>query len=373
MTPRALLLALALQPLIGCYWMIWDPAEDYPETGVYEAVCGAGEIRRISTGQGFDSLEEAFGAAQEQDAFCLGPGEYEIAQPRWMQPDPAHDAPSLALVGAGSERTSLVGPGDSDEGLPSRVHLLAYGEQASIALTGLAFRDATLFIDAPTVRVDDLRVGGAGVTGKLLDISSQQLAIQGLELTGEGVLYDVPMVIRGDGRVHGLRVSGVELYQGYLLETYGDLTLVEPEIRGTTLALYDIGFPAIEAFGPLSIEGGELSGNLTNGPLIYAWDKLVLQDLTLEDNTPRWRGLVTLEDHALVSGGSVARNQGGSGAFELVPGASVTFDEVDFGVALDRNIPCDVAANLTGGTHTLCLATELGPATTLSCDDEGCD
>jgi hypothetical protein len=373
MASRDLILALLSQPLVGCYWMIWEPPDDYPETGQYEVVCGAGEIRSTLTGQAFDNLAQAFASAEEQDGFCLGAGEYEIGQLGWQQPAASSAAPSLLLRGAGSDRTILQGPEDYDEGLPSRLHLLAYGDEASVTLEGLSFRDVSLFVDTHTLWAEDLQVGGVHTMNTVLNASARQLNIDGLTMAGSGSFYDVPLRLRGSGTIRGLNIADVVLYQGYLLESYGDLTLVEPQIRGTTAQVDAIGFQAIEAFGPLTVQGGELSGNSTNGPLIYARDKLVLQDVSLVDNAPGWRAVVTLENHALVTGGTVARNDGGSGAFELTMEGSVEFDAVDFGMELDRNRPCDVALNLTGGTHTLCLAAELGPATTISCDAEGCN
>jgi len=353
--------------------MIWDSdAPDYPETGIYEAACGRGEIRRLTTGQAYASLGEALADAKDVDGFCLGEGEHQVGVAEWGMFHSMSSSPSLRLVGAGSDSTVLSGPNGLSDAYQARLYMLVYGARGTVVLEGLSFNGVPLNIQVGSLILNDLRLTASGGSSFIADIDAQDIQASGLSLAGSGPLGQVPLKIGGVGVIRDLAITDNLVSPGYLLETYGDLTLIDPVVSDNSCMNDDIGFMAIEAFGKLHIQGGQFTGNAINGPLIHAWQRLELQDVVLEGNAPGWRGLVTLESHALVSGGGVKGNFGGTGAFELCDGCTLQIDGVDFGIGEDRNEPCDVAANLTGSSHVICLASELGGDATVSCDREGC-
>lgn len=367
-----LVLSLGL-PLAGCYWMVWDPDDtDFPETGSYAFTCGRDEIRRLTTGQSFASLAEALADAKEDDAFCIGEGEHDVGVADWVMWEPMSASPGLRLVGSGSASTVLSGPDGLSDAYQARLYLMIAGRRGTIELEGLSLVGAPLNIEAGRVVLNDLRVTAIGGSTFIADIDAMEIEVNGLALAGSGPLGQVPMKISGDGVIRDLSITDNLVSPGYLLQAYGDLTFIDPLVSGNSCINDEIGFMAIEAFGPLHIQGGRFTGNNINGPLIYTWQPLELQDVVFEGNAPGWRGMVTLESHGVVSGGSVKGNFGGSGAFELCDGCTLQINGVDFGIGEDRNEPCDVAANLTGGSHVICLADELGGDATASCDREGC-
>src|SRR6476646_6469188 len=68
------------------------------------------DVTVLSTGTAYASLAEAIDAVADDDAICVGPGTYDLADSLdCRNPYPADDFRSLRIVGAGSERTRLVG------------------------------------------------------------------------------------------------------------------------------------------------------------------------------------------------------------------------------------------------------------------------
>ncbi len=353
--------------------MLWDPdAPDFPDTASGEIACAPGEIRRLSSGKSFVSLAEALADAHEQDGFCLGEGEHEVELLDWMRLDNVTTPPSLRLVGAGSTLTTLAGPSGVADNLVGRLYLYDRVRMGTVELEGLRLEGLSLYAETGTLRLTDVALYAESGRSYLAALTAPVLEVQGLSMVGCGALGVTPLVMFADGTITDLVISDNQLYPPTLIESYGDLLLVDPVITGNAGMNDEIGYVAVTAYGDIALEGGQLSGNTTGGPLIHAWQQLRLDDVTLEGNRPGWRGLITMDGPGLVEGGVVQGNIGGSGAFELTAAAVLQLDGVDFGIGEDRNEPCDVALNLTGGSHTMCLVEELGDDATVRCDIDGC-
>jgi hypothetical protein len=361
---------LCLLPLGGCYWMIWDPNAPVPsDTGLVTFACRAGEIRRVATGESFANLAEALAQVKVVDELCLGEGRYTLGQ-TWWEPDRSWGEDTvLRLVGAGSGATVLAGPMSIAD---STLAYLQLDSPGRVELEGLGFEGLPLRIGAIEVSLADLRVHAEGGNGQLLVVSAAALEGAGVAMRGARVDGTVPLVFNARGSLSELELTDNLLSPGYLFESYAALELVRPIIRGNMALSDEPVDQAIMAFGELRVVDGELNNNEINGPLLRSLRSLELQEVALQNNRGGWEGTVCVEAGALVSGGAVSGNLAGTGAFQLSQNARLELDGVDFGFAEDRNEPCDVALNLTGSSHTLCVGQELGEDVTASCDRDGC-
>jgi hypothetical protein len=352
--------------------MIWDPEDDLSDTALDALSCGPDEIRSLTTGRSFDSVAEALEEANAQDEICIGEGEFEVGVVRWAV-DSSSGAPSLALRGAGSGLTVLRGSsGWADVGT-SLVDLHSTESSAALELEGLSFDGLVVDLQAATVNVSDLDFTLEGGSSYVVSLDAGLLDASGLSMVGADGPLGVPWVLRAtQGTVRDLTLTDNVVVPGYLLEIYGNISLVDPVISRNLAMSDEIGLPAIMAYGNLHVVGGELSANSFNGPAIWAWQLLDLQGLMLERNDGPWMGTVVLEQDALVASGRVDGNVSASGAFLLNEGASLQLDSASFGIGEDRNLPCDVAMLYSGDLVSQCIALELGEDSSVYCDALGC-
>ena len=359
-------------PVVGCYWMVWDPdAASYPDTGAGDYSCGPGEIRRLSTGLRFDSLEDALAHAELVDGFCLGDGDHHVASLNWEPGSGWGAASSLRLVGNGLERTSLVGeitaasPGYS---------FLTLDIDGRVAIEGLHVEGLALRVLADqAASLTDLSLGVLGGMAPLLTVNSPDMQIDGLTVHGARLEAGSPIVLYGSGMVRGLVLTDNLLMAGQLLQVHQQIVLLDPVISGNVAVGDEIGAVAIQAYGELRILGGQLTDNSVSGPLIYASTQLELEGVELSGNSGSWQGVVEIAGHALVSGGVVQDNVAGAGVLGVTEHGSLQLDGVDFGLGAQANYPCDVAALYNGDLLTRCIGDELGQDASASCDSSGCD
>jgi len=350
--------------------MIWDPvADDLPDTGGLEYRCGRGEIRRLSSGLSFASLDDALAVAEVEDGFCLGAGQHDVGPLTWEPGGRWGAGSSLRLVGAGAGETVLVGA------ISAVLHgqaNLTLDIDGSVELEGLSFERLPLCIMAGRAQVTDLSFISQGDSAQLFTVSSPDIEGDGIVVRDMELAGVLPVLLYGVGTVRGLEIVGNQVAPGTLLQTYLDIELIEPVITGNLAFGDELGSEGIQAYGDLSIIGGELSGNSFDGPLIHARALLELQDVWVHENLGLLQGTVTVDKSAVVRGGGFVGNQARSGAFSLSETSIVEFLGVDFGIGEDRNIPCDVAMMFTGDLDAQCIGLELGAGSTVTCDGGGC-
>ncbi len=370
---RPLSLALFTLPLAGCYWMIWDPERDDDlDSGAYAASCEPGQIRRVATGERFESLDAALDEAWADDAFCIGAGTYPVSGAAWGCQACGEEQRVLSIVGAGSDETVLTSATGEAGWDDAPVTLGQGGPAERITLEGLRFHGLAVWLVAGEAELSDLAFTADVASRTLLQADTVTLTASGLSFSdidhrGTGVLR-----LAGTSTIDGLTVRDNMIAPGSLLAAVGDLVLTDPLIESNNASSDEIGAFAVEVTGDLTVRGGQLRSNAVGGPLVQAWRGLILEDVEIMDNAGLMQGQIVVADSALVTGGSMSLNRSLSAAFELAEEASLQLEGVDFGLDKQANRPCDVSMWYLGDMEPQCIGASLGPDTTVLCDLQGC-
>ncbi len=361
---------LLCAPLAGCYWMIWDPhAPDLPDSALWEVSCGPGEIRSLSNGKVYDSLAEAFEDVSGDAGFCLGEGTHLPGQISWTPGPSFGSTNTLRVVGAGSGATTLAGPSETADMIYGGLLVEVAGR---VEIEGLTLSGFPISLTAGEASLTDLVLQAKGGISRLANLDANTLDVSGLTVSDSWMTTSNALCLDGDGTVRDLWLHDNTLSAGHLVETHRSITLVDPLLYGNG-GMDELSWTSgIEAYGPLVVVGGALANNSLTGSVIDAWDQLQLQDTVIEENVAVLGGPVYQRAAALMSGGSLWGNRARTGAFELEGSAVLQLDGVNFGLGEELNEPCDVALNLTGSTHALCIGQELGADASVSCDIDGC-
>ncbi len=333
-----------------------------------DLACAEGEIRVLSTGALHGSLADAMAAVADDDTICVGPGTYDLAESldcRHLYP--ADDDRTLTIAGAGSDRTRLVGYADAAPEDGCRDLRLSFWEPTDrIALEGLTFTNAAVYVGAGVVTARDLRVedfAGAGSPALRL-WGSASLDVESVTVTGSRSASGGGFVFMGVGDVRDVVVASNEFDSGYFGTFHGTLTVDGLAVTDNVRTAEEPGFDLVEFFGDVAFWDATFAGNRTNGPLLSGVGTFTGTGLTFADNEANWRSVVSAYGDGSVltlADARFDRNAGADAALGVYDDASAVLAGVDF---VD-NAPCDV---LSGGA---CL-TGLGEDVELACDGTGC-
>lgn len=328
------------------------------------AGCGDGEIRLLPDGELAPDLGWAYRFARPGDTICVGPGEYTLDDM------PGRDEPGvdgdLAIVGAGSDVTRLVGADDdTDDAEDGDAWLEVAG---ALRLEGLTVEDAALSATTGAVTVRDVVVTGhPGATTALrlvgADVIVRDTAIRDARLEDGGGL-----VVLGDAVAFAdVAIERTTTSTGHVAYVNARLTTwIGGTIAENVRTVDDPGFDLVEIEGAAVLDSVRFADNVSNGPLLASYAGLDAALLEVTGNRAGDSGVLFARGPTRIAGGRFAANTAPWGALALTEAAHVELTDVDFGTGTEANAPCDVTFD------GACVGVALGDSASASCGESGC-
>jgi hypothetical protein len=333
------------------------------------ATCGPGMIVRTSTGETFDSFEDAVESAHTEDAFCVGAGTYTMDSAALQHGDAGPYSQSLRISGAGVGETVLVA--DDDE-------TLVYVEIAgSLSVEGLTVAGGRLRLEA-----DDLVVRGLEFTDyagwkRGLSLQGATVDVEGLEIHGNTMDYASGLFVdaSASGTIDGLELHDNRSAAGYLAELHGAIELKNSHIYSNLRTDDDPGYDLLEFFGPSVADDVVFEDNDFNGPMVRAYESLDATDLVVTRNQTGYAAAVALMGPSVLESSRIESNTAPDGALGIYKNGSVALASINVDIAKGTNAPCDLAGKpCTDQTCTSqCFADTLGEGEPAWCDAYGCE
>ena len=337
--------------------------------------CAEGELRLASTGSTYATFSDALADAAIEDYVCAGAGTFALGESTACTGVHMDEGRRLSIVGAGSDRTVLVGSASSRADSCRDLAPAYYGEGSAVTLAGITLSDALVLIEARSVELVDvvsrdvarsgvlaLHVEASKYTAKDVAVVDNRLDYLGFSFGGEGVLTDFVVARNTYG-------------EGYLGYFRGAVSWEGGEVvdNARTLDMEPGGYDLLEHNGALTLRAVTFSGNRTNGPLLSGFGDLMAERVIFADNDAT--GSAVLRHHSYedtttavsINESVFVRNVSPDAAVGLYDGATLTLDDVDFGTGVDANGTCDVSVD------GACAAEGLGPHADLACDGDGCE
>ncbi|MES2643171.1 MAG: hypothetical protein V4850_27050 [Myxococcota bacterium] len=333
-----------------------------PVETVESLACAAGEIRVASTGAAYPTLGTALDGAAEVDTICIGAGTWLLEDTMRCSGDSLDmRGRTLTVVGAGADKTTLVGAGGVGPG--NYCHDLGIDTfEAAQSWSGVTFWNAAVTLEGSAVAVSDVRVSHYSGDMRALRLISPALDIRGLTLADNVFDYGAGFELRGDGTLADLVLERTRSDGGNVGEIYGNVAWTGGRVSENTRTIDEQGFDLIETWGDVRVNSVTFTDNVTNGPILTAHDALTLTDVEFLANQTDWRGVLTSHGHVTMTGGALRGNEGLDGAIAIFEGGEIEL----VGVDVEDNVGCAVTGD------GACLREDLGPDTTVSCDAGGC-
>jgi len=348
-------LMLLLTALLACA----DQSVKLGQADLEDVECQDGEIRVASTGAAYSTLTDAFHHAATVDRVCVGAGTWNLIDDESCRSRAsAFDGEVLEVVGAGSDRTRLIGGGDAC----AELYFSSERDTDRRALQGVTLWNAPVLFWDGAVELSDVRVSGYAGGNRAIRVKARTLQVQGLTISDNVVDYGAGFELYGDGSFEGLVVEDNRSQAGYVGEISGTVSWRGGHVSGNTRTGESPGYDFLETWGVVSIENVGIFDNRANGPALTGHGELALADVSLIGNDSNWHGVLTAEDSLTVTGGAIRQNVGADGAVALLGAGTADFSDVD----IEDNGACAVSGD------GACLATDPGPGTTLNCDTSGC-
>lgn len=324
---------------------------------------GPGEILVLETGANYLWLDKAIGSGTGFRTVCLGEGVYET-ELELQELESGLLRGRLALVGAGSDRSSLVGVGEDPWVLrvASDLHLEGLRFELPVRVEGLSLELHDVAVADFTSEALPARFEG------LEGLSVTDLALSGLEFPGRALELDAGEEAE-DLQIQGLSLLGLRSSSGELA-AFEHAAVVQDLLVLDNVALTNAPGAAGLSTARLELSGATLSGNELNGPVLAPAGPFEGRDIELRGNLSRVLGALSLLHEGALRDSAILDNSGGSGALSMVfvePDREVLLEAVDLGEDSLDNSPCDV------GLNTVCLPLELGYVEAMECSAAGCE
>lgn len=333
-----------------------------PLGGADSVACADGEIRVASTGTTYPTLGTAMAGAADIDTVCIGAGTWLLDDTLTCSGDRLDmGGRTLTVVGAGAEHTTLVGSGGMGPG-SFCYELRIDTREAAQSWSGVTFSNAAVSLEGSEVAVSDVRVTRYAGGLRAFYVNAGRLDIRGLTLADNVVDYGAGFDLRGDGTITDLVVERNRSDLGYVGELYGDIAWTGGRVSGNTRTTDEPGYDFIETWGDVRVTSVDFTDNVTNGPILTAYDALALTNVQFRGNDTDWHGVLTSRGHVTMTGGAVRGNVGAEGAMAVLDDGRLDL----VGVDVEDNVGCAVTGD------GACLREALGPDTTVSCDAGGC-
>lgn len=335
--------------------------------------CTDGEIRLASDGMPYGTLHDALIHAASTDRVCIGAGTFDIGTPPTCGDGIELDEGSLAIDGAGADRTTLTGHASSSSCRDLSIGKMREGSVAS--LSGLTLSDAAVVLEGQRVDVRDVVVRDFTTGWMSLQIDGWTYGVSDLSFVGNQFDYGTGFSFHGEGTVDHLTMEGNTFAEGYVGYFNGPVTWtggsITDNVRTTEVA--EGGYNLLEYFDAMLVSDVTFSGNRTNGPLLTGIGDLTGTNLRFEDDDATGSAVVATyfadydgtNSTVTLSDSSFVRNASPHAAIGIYEWATLSLDHVDFGTGSDANT-CDVAISGT------CVASDLGSNAELDCDASGC-
>jgi hypothetical protein len=333
-----------------------------------DATCGPGMIVRASTGETFDTFEDAVESAHTEDSFCVGAGTYSMDTAALQHGEAGPYAQSLRITGAGSGETVLVA---------SDYETLVYVQIAgSLLVDGLTISGGRVRLEADELVVRDLEFTNYAGWKRGLSLQGDTLDLEDIAIHDNTMDYASGLFVDASdaGTISGLSLHDNRSAAGYLAELHGAIELTDSHIYSNVRTDDDPGYDLLEFFGPSVADGVVFEDNDFNGPMLRAYDSLDASDLVVTRNETGYAAAVALMGPSRLESSRIDSNTAPDGALGIYKNGSVALESINVQIAKGTNAPCDLAGKpCTDQTcMSQCFADTLGEGEPTWCDAYGC-